>query len=95
MTTTTTPFFTVDTLQFSNRLQNAGLDRKIADEFAEAIKETQALSTESLATKHDLVLLKSEIKTEIQKLEYTLTLKMFAVTITAVSVISWLDKVIN
>ncbi len=85
------PFFTVDTLQFSNRLQKAGLDRKIADEFAEAIKETQMQSTEGVATKVDITLLRQEI----ENLEHKLTIKMFIMLITAVSLVTWLDKLIG
>ena len=53
---TTTMFFTIDTLQFSKRLQKVGLSEEIADEFAEAIKDTQNQSIEGLATKNDIAL---------------------------------------
>ncbi|MBU6140877.1 MAG: hypothetical protein KGP29_04930 [Proteobacteria bacterium] len=98
MTTTTMPFFTVDTLQFSNRLQKAGLDRKISEEIAEAIKETQMQSTEGLATKLDIISVKKDLEIldhKIESLEYKLTVKMFVMLIAAVSLVTWLDKVIN
>lgn len=52
---------TVDTLQFSERLQKAGLERKIANELAEAINEVQGQSIENLATKQDLEILKKDL----------------------------------
>lgn len=102
MTTATMPFFTVDTLQFSNRLQKAGLERKIADEVAEAIKDTQTQTTEGLATKHDILLLKNELdafrqvtEQKFESLEHKLTIKMFMMLIAAVSLVTWLDRIIN
>ncbi|MBM3579503.1 MAG: hypothetical protein FJX34_01865 [Alphaproteobacteria bacterium] len=144
--------FTIDTLQFSRRLQTAGLEAKIADEIAEVIKDTQAQSIEGLATKQDIREVKQEIKYLDQKidaldqkfeqkfnaveqridaldqkfeqkfnaveqridaldqkfeqrftsfdqkfetLEYKLTVKIFVAMIAAVSIITWLDRVLN
>ena len=49
-----TSFFTIDTLQFAKRMQKAGLDQKIAEELAEAIKDTQSQAVDGLATKQDV-----------------------------------------
>jgi hypothetical protein len=46
--------FTIDTLQFSKRMQKAGLQPQIADELAEALKENQTQSSEGLATKSNI-----------------------------------------
>ena len=54
--------FTIDTLQFSRRLQSAGLGAKIADEISEAIKDTQAQSLENVATKQDIREIKQDLK---------------------------------
>jgi len=98
MTTTTMTFFTIDTLQFSKRLQKAGLDQKIAEELSEAIKETQNQSIEGLATKHDIALLKKDIQALEQKIEAVkndILIKMFLMQSAAIAIITWLNKVIN
>ena len=58
---TATTFFSIDTLQFAKRMQKAGLDQKVSEELAEAIKETQNQSIEGLATKQDLEIMKKDI----------------------------------
>ncbi len=109
MATATMTFFTVDTLQFSKRLQKAGLEKKISEELAEAIKDTQTQSIEGLATKHDVALLKKDIQALDQKfgsrfelidqkfesLENRLTIKIFFMLTAAVGIITWLDKVVK
>jgi hypothetical protein len=52
----------IDTLQFSRRMQNAGLSQNIAEELAEAIKDSTSISTENIATKQDL----QEVKRDIE-----------------------------
>jgi hypothetical protein len=84
-------FFTIDTLQFSKRLQKAGLEQRIADEFAEAIKDTQNQTIQGLATKEDVKI----VEQKIESLEHKLTVKMFLMITAAVAIIAWLDKVIN
>jgi len=88
---TMSPFFIIDTLQFSKRLHKAGLDQKVAEELAEAIKDTQNQTVEGLATKQDLKILEQKI----DMLEHKLVTKMFLMMTVAVAVIAWLDKVIN
>lgn len=98
MTTTTMPLFSLDTLQFSKRLQNAGLKQEIAEELAEAIKDVQTQSNEGLSTKGDILLLKKDIEVvrhEIESLKHELVLKMFFMIVAAVAIITWLDKVIK
>ena len=155
--------FTIDTLQFSRRLQSAGLGAKIADEISEAIKDTQAQSLENVATKQDIREIKQDLKEirhdlqileqkfdqkiesleqkfdqkidsleqkfdqkidfldqkidaleqkfdqkflaidqrfetfeqKFETLEYKLTVKMFVAVIAAVSIVTWLDKIIG
>lgn len=58
----------IDTLQFSERLQKAGLEKNIANELAEAINEVQGQSVENLATKQDLLAVKNELKSEISSI---------------------------
>lgn len=54
-------FITIDTLQFSNRMQKAGMKRETAEELAEAIKETQLQSANYLATSSDIIGVKNDI----------------------------------
>ena len=84
----------IDTLQFSKRMQNAGLGQKIAEELAEAIKDSTSISTENLATKQDLQAVKNDVeitnkdikvvetslKQEIKMVEERLTAKIEAVS---------------
>lgn len=98
MNSTTMTFFTIDTLQFSKRLQAAGLEKKISEELAEAIKDTQTQSIEGLATKNDIALLKKDIlniEQKIENVEHKIIIKMFFMLTAAVAAIAWLDKVIN
>ncbi len=91
-------FLTLDTLQFSKRLQKAGLDKKVSEELAEAIKETQENSTQHLATKIDMTLVRKDLtvlEQKIESLEHKLTTKIFLMLLAAVGAITWLDKVIN
>src|SRR3989338_2740293 len=61
---------TIDTLAFSKRMQKAGLEQKVSDELADALKETHSQSIENFATKADLAnnISNSESKIE-QKIE--------------------------
>ena len=61
--------YNIDTLQFSRRMQKAGLKQEVADELAEALKEAGDKSIENLVTKDDLKIFKSEIKSEIGTLK--------------------------
>ncbi len=63
MTTTSMPhyIFSIDTLQFSKRLQKAGLQEAVANELAETLKDAQSQSLEGLATKQDLAILEKDI----------------------------------
>lgn len=105
MTTMTMTYFSIDTLQFSKKLQKAGLASKVADEIAEVIKDTHSQASESLATKQDLrdvaldvKVLRQEfelIKQKIDNLEHKLALKMFFLTLAAVTIVNWLDRIIT
>jgi hypothetical protein len=95
MNTATMTFFTVDTLQFARRLQKAGLDKKISEELAEAIKETQNQSIESFATKHDLKHEIALLRKDIEGMKHELLIKMFGMLTLAVAAITWLDKVVK
>lgn len=55
-----------DTLAYSNKLKEAGMEAKLADiQAEETAKILSDLATNQLATKQDLNLLKSDLLTEI------------------------------
>lgn len=58
--------FTFDTLKYSKRLKEAGLEPRIAEAEAEILSETlsAALNTAELVTKQDLTAAISEIKAD-------------------------------
>ncbi len=106
MNTTSMPqthLFSIDTLQFSKRLQKAGMQKDVAEELAEALKENHSQSLEGLATKQDLFLAKQELQQEIsltrkelrydlEMLRKDLTIKMGGMMTLGVSVIALLIK---
>ncbi len=55
----------IDTLQFSKRMQKAGLKGEVADEIAETFKEITVQSMENISTKQDIVSLRQEMKQDI------------------------------
>ena len=61
---------TIDTQEYVKKLEAAGLDRKVAEAHAEALRATVV---EDLATKNDLQTevqrLEAKIQTEVQRLE--------------------------
>ncbi len=67
---------TIDTLAFSKRMQKAGLEHKIADELAKALKETQSQSIENFVTKKDLENNISHSESKLEKRIDRLELKM-------------------
>jgi hypothetical protein len=60
---------TIDTLEYAKKLEAAGLDRKLAEAHAEALRATVV---QDLATKNDL-------QTEVQRLEAKLQLMTWMV----------------
>lgn len=59
---------TIDTLQFSKRMQKAGFEKRAADELAEAFKEAQGQFLENIATKQDITNLRTATKQDITDL---------------------------
>ena len=85
---TVTGFFTIDTLQFAKRMQKAGLDQKVSEELAEAIKETQNQSIEGLATKQDI----KEIKQEMELMKKDIIIKLGSLLAIGIGIIAALIK---
>lgn len=73
----------LDTLRFSQKLQKAGLDPKIADTLTEEIKNLQEDNFEKLATKQDL-----------RALEDKLTIRIGAMLSFAIAIVAGLQKLL-
>ncbi len=90
---------TIDTLQFFNRMQKAGLDKKISDELAEAIKETQSQfisqSLENVVTKQDILTLESKIDHEIKLVKSEIKNSMLTTIISLGTIMALIEKFIN
>ena len=91
MSAITMPFIAIDTLQFSKRMQKAGLQKEVAEELAEAMKDAYLQSVEGIATKQDIKILEQKI----DSLEHKITIRLFVMLTVAVGVIAWLDKIIS
>jgi hypothetical protein len=93
--TATMPFVTtIDTLQFSKRMQKAGLGKEVSDELAEALKEASSQSMEVIATKQDIKLLKKDIELlrndmqkDMQNLEQRIINKLGSIIVIAVGIL--------
>ena len=67
---------TFDTLQFVQTLKQAGFDEKQAEGVAKALRNAQEES--ETATKRDLKELELVLKSEMQAMEYRMTIKLGA-----------------
>jgi hypothetical protein len=82
--TASMPFITtIDTLQFSKRMQKAGLGKEVSDELAEALKDASIQSTEVVATKQDIELLRKDM----QNLEQKIINKLGSMIVIAVGIL--------
>lgn len=62
-----------DTLKFARRLREAGFSEPQAEAMAEAFRDA---STEALATKHDMELLRADLGARIDRVETKLTAEL-------------------
>jgi hypothetical protein len=76
---------TIDTLEYVKRLEAAGVERKLAEAHAEALRATVV---QDLATKHDL-------QTEIQRVEAKLQLLTWMVGFNLAATMAILWKVLR
>ena len=60
---------TFDTLKLTQRLEEAGVDRKQAEAQAEALAEAMDSGVQELATKHDIAMVESNLGRKIEILE--------------------------
>jgi len=75
---------TFDSLKFSQRLQQVGVSREQAEAHAELARD---MLLGEVATKADLVALKTELKLEIEKGDQRVVIQIGAMLIAAVGVI--------
>lgn len=69
-------FVAFDTLKFSKRLEEAGLPTAQAAGSSEAFAEAIGEVVSQLATKHDLAMLRHEVKGDLAQLELRMTIKL-------------------
>ncbi len=88
MNTMTHHFFTIDTLQFSKRLQKAGMNQEISEELAEAIKESASQSVDGLASKKDL----QELELKMEMMKKDIIIKLGSLMVIGISILAALIK---
>jgi len=80
-----------DTLAYAKKLTAAGFTQQQAEVQAEALKE---IIDERLATKHDIAVLKKDLKELELRLKYDLTLRMGVMLAAAITIIVSLLKLL-
>jgi hypothetical protein len=60
---------TVDTLRLAKRFKDAGVPEAQAEVFAESFREAREAELAELATKHDIALVRADLREEILKIE--------------------------
>jgi hypothetical protein len=86
-----------DTLTFARRLREAGFSETQAEAMAEAFRDA---STEALATKHDMELLRADLGARIDRVETKLTAELTLVKwmlglIIVAEAVPWLAKLFS
>lgn len=100
-----TAALTFDTLQYSKRLQQAGMAAPLAEAQAEALAQVLVTSTADLMTRADgerieaelkgvEQALRTELRTELRLLEQRMTIKLGSLLAVAVGAMAMLDKLI-
>jgi hypothetical protein len=77
--------YNIDTLQFSKRMQKVGMKPEMAEELAEALRETHTNYLENLATK-------SELKNEIELAKKDIIIKLGGMITIGVAILAALIK---
>ena len=80
-----------DTLKYAQRMKAVGFTEEQANEQAKAIAE---VIDDKLATKHDIALLRKEMKEAMKALELRLTTRLGAMTFAAVVTVAALVKLL-
>lgn len=78
--------FALDTLTISKRLQKAGAEKKLAEEYAAIMAETL---TENIASKADILEIKSEMHLLEQRMTIRLLLSQIAVVVATVTILGF------
>ena len=80
---------TFDTLGYAKKLQELGFTREQAEGFAE-IQRT--IIEDRLATKADLLVVKSELEQKLKELEYRLTIRLGGMMAVAIAIVAALVR---
>ncbi|VCU70588.1 hypothetical protein PIGHUM_02664 [Pigmentiphaga humi] len=89
-----TAALTFDTLQYSKRLQQAGMAAPLAEAQAEALAHVLGASTGDLLTHADGERIEASLKGELRLLEQRMTIKLGSLLVVAVGVMAVLDKLL-
>ncbi|MBP7710788.1 MAG: hypothetical protein KA100_06955 [Rickettsiales bacterium] len=87
--------FTIDTLEFSKDLEKSGMPRKTAETLAEKIKEVQIASSQELATKSDILLVKQDLENFRQDLKQEIKISMLTTIISLGGIIALVEKFVR
>lgn len=79
--------FALDTLSISKRLQKAGAEKKLAEEYAAIMAETL---TDTIASKSDILKVNSELRLVEQRMTIRLLLSQIAVVIATVTILGFI-----
>ena len=80
---------TFDTLAYSKRLQELGFTREQAEGFAQIQRE---IIDDRLATKQDLLAVKTELQQQMKDLEYRLTIRLGGMMAASIALVAPLVK---
>lgn len=83
--------FAFDTLGYSKRLREAGVDQTQAEAHAEAARE---FIMAELATRHDLDVLRRALDAKLDTLALRLTVRLGGMLVVAVAVLATLQKLL-
>ena len=85
---------TFDTLKYANHLKQAGVESVQAEAQAEALSEVLEVSLTELASKADILALKTELKADMLLLEQRMTIKLGTLMVLAIGVVAALVKLL-
>lgn len=84
----------LDTLKCVNKLRVVGVPEPQAQAHVEILSEIIEIAEEKLATKSDLKELEFIMKRDMKELEYRLTIKLGLMLVTAIGVMTTLQKLL-
>ncbi|MDP2831811.1 MAG: DUF1640 domain-containing protein [Pseudomonadota bacterium] len=85
---------TFDTLKFANRLKAAGVPVAQAEAEAEVLAEALEVNLKELATKADLLAVKTELRQEMKLMEQRLIIKLGSLIALSIGIVAALVKLL-